>query len=107
MRRRSVVGRIWHGCRDPLRPRVARSAQGVPDAWPCPQDITCFFLLGLAVWGVPVLTDAWPAIAIAAAVSSLALLIAFWDVHLVFGLTLDLVIIVVAVMHPSWTQQTG
>jgi amino acid permease len=67
----------------------------------------CFVLLGLAVWGVPMLTNAWPAIAIAAAVSSLALLIAFWDVHLAFGLILDLAIIVVAVMRPAWTQQIG
>lgn len=66
-----------------------------------------FVLLGLAVWGVPILANAWPAIAVAAAVSSLALLTAFWDVHLVFGLILDLAVIVVAVMRPAWTQQIG
>ncbi|MGH8835906.1 MAG: hypothetical protein ACRDWG_13080 [Actinomycetes bacterium] len=36
-----------------------------------------FALLALALWGVPGLVDAWPVIAIAAALASLGLLVAF------------------------------
>jgi hypothetical protein len=63
-----------------------------------------FVLLGLAVWGVPVLSDAFPAIAIVASVVSLVLLVTFWDIHLVFGLVLDIALITLALVHPSWTQ---
>lgn len=62
-----------------------------------------FVLLGLAVWGVPVLSDAWPAIAIVASVVSLVLLVMFWDIHLVFGLVLDIALITLALVRPSWT----
>lgn len=50
--------------------------------------VAAFALLGLAVWGVPSLSDGWPAITIAASVASLALLIVFWGARLVFGVTL-------------------
>ncbi len=63
-----------------------------------------FVLLGLAVWGVPVLSDAWPAIAIVASVVSLVLLVMFWDIHLVFGLVLDIALITLALLRPSWVQ---
>lgn len=66
-----------------------------------------FVLLGLAAWGVPGLSATWPAIAIVASVASLALLIAFWDPHLIFGAALDLALIALAMMQPSWTQQIG
>ncbi len=66
-----------------------------------------FVLLGVAVWGVPGLSATWPAIAIVASVASLALLIAFWDPHLIFGAALDLALIALAMMQPSWTQQIG
>ena len=66
---------------------------------------TAFFaLLGLAVWGVPVLSGAWPALALAAAVTSLALLVAFWDVWLVMGVITDLGLIAIALVRPGWTD---
>ncbi|HZD01029.1 MAG TPA: hypothetical protein VFA46_12815 [Actinomycetes bacterium] len=69
--------------------------------------VAAFALLGLALWGVPPLSDRWAVIAIAASVASLALLITFWDVRLVVGVTLDAALIAVAVMRPAWTQQLG
>jgi hypothetical protein len=66
--------------------------------------IVFFVLLGLAVWGVPGLSGAWPALAIIAAASSLALLIAFWDVRLSIGVAIDVALIAVAVMRPGWTD---
>jgi hypothetical protein len=66
--------------------------------------IVSFALLGLAVWGVPVLAGAWPGIAVAAAATSLALLIAFWDAQLTFGVVLDLAIIAIALTRPDWTS---
>lgn len=69
--------------------------------------VAAFALLGLAVWGVPLLSDGWPVITIAASVASLTLLIAFWDIRLVFGVMLDAALIAVAVMRPAWTRQIG
>ena len=65
--------------------------------------ILFFALLGLAVWGVPGLSGAWPALTIIAASSSLALLIAFWDVRLTIGVAIDVALIVVALTRPGWT----
>ena len=67
--------------------------------------VITFTLLGLAVWGVPGLSSAWPAIAIGAAAMSLALLVAFWDVRLLFGVLIDVAIIVIAVVRPGWTDR--
>jgi hypothetical protein len=69
--------------------------------------VAAFVLLGLAVWGVPFLSGAWPAITFAASIVSLALLIAFWDPQLAFGVILDIGLIAIAVMRPDWTQQIG
>jgi hypothetical protein len=66
--------------------------------------ITFFTLLGLAVWGVPGLSGVWPALAIVAASSSLALLIAFWDAWLTIGVGIDVALIVIAVTRPGWTD---
>jgi len=66
--------------------------------------IVFFALLGLAVWGVPVLSGAWPALALAAALTSLALLVAFWDVQLITGVIIDLGLIAIALMRPGWTD---
>jgi hypothetical protein len=63
-----------------------------------------FALLGLAVWGVPLLPSAWPALAIAAALTSLALLVAFWDVRLVTGVIIDLGLIAIVLTRPGWTD---
>jgi hypothetical protein len=65
--------------------------------------VAAFVALALAVWGVPGLSAAWPAIAVTAAGLSLALLIAFWDVRLSFGVVIDLGVIALAVLRPDWT----
>lgn len=64
-----------------------------------------FALLGLAVWGVPGLTSIWPVLAIGAAVASLAALVLFWDRQLLWGVAIDLVVIVVALWRPAWTDR--
>jgi hypothetical protein len=69
--------------------------------------VVAFVLVGLAVWGVPGLAGAWPLLTVVAAVLSLVLLIAYWDVRLVFGVILDLGLIAVAVAQPGWTQRIG
>lgn len=69
--------------------------------------VTGFAGLGLAVWGVPGLSGAWPAIAVAAASVSLVLLIAFWNTRLIFGMVLDIALIAIAVLRPGWTEQVG
>jgi hypothetical protein len=69
--------------------------------------VGAFALLGLAVWGVPVLTEAWPGIAIVASVLSLALLVAFWNWSLIFGVLIDVALIAAAVIRPEWTDRIG
>ena len=69
--------------------------------------VAAFTLLALAVWGVPGLSGAWPALAIVGSALSLAVLIVFWDVQLVFGVFLDLALIGVAVIRPEWTDKIG
>ena len=66
--------------------------------------IVFFALLGLAVWGVPGLSGAWPVLAVVAASSSLALLIAFWDARLTLGVLIDMAVIIVVVTRPGWTD---
>ena len=63
-----------------------------------------FALLGLAAWGVPGLTSIWPALAIGAAVASLAALALFWDRQLLWGVVIDVVLVVVALWRPAWTD---
>ena len=67
--------------------------------------ITASVLLGLAIWGVPLLAGLWPLIAVVAAVTSLALLFSFWDTRLIFGVALDITLIALVVMRPEWTQR--
>ncbi|WP_448809229.1 hypothetical protein [Agromyces bauzanensis] len=69
--------------------------------------IAGFTLLGLAVWGVPGLVSIWPVLAIAAAVVSLAALVLFWDRQLVWGVAIDVAIIVLALWRPGWTDRLG
>lgn len=69
--------------------------------------VAAFTLLALAVWGVPGLSGAWPALAIVGSALSLAVLIVFWDVQLVFGVFLDLALIGVAVIRPELTDKIG
>jgi hypothetical protein len=66
--------------------------------------VVAFALVGLAVWGVPLLSAIWPALMIAASVVSLVLLVLYWHPRLVFGVAIDLALIVLAVLRPDWTQ---
>lgn len=67
--------------------------------------IAGFGLLALAVWGVPGLAGAWPALAVLASVLSLVLLVAYWNARLVWGVAIDLVILGVALARPAWVRQ--
>jgi hypothetical protein len=66
--------------------------------------VAAFALLALGVWRVPGLAAAWPALAIAASLLSLALLILFWSWTLVFGVLIDIALIVVALARPGWAD---
>jgi hypothetical protein len=66
-----------------------------------------FALLGLAVWGVPGLASMWSTLAVGAAVASLAALTLFWDRQLLWGVGIDVVIIVMALWRPVWTDRLG
>lgn len=67
--------------------------------------VATFLLLALAVWGVPGLSAVWVAITVVAALLSTVLLVAFWDIHLVFGFALDVAIFAVAAARPYWAEQ--
>lgn len=82
---------------EPMRRGVAISMIAV--------TIAAFAVLALAVWGVPGLAAIWPALAIVAALASLAVLVAFWNGQLVFGVVIDLAILVVAFWTPAWAQR--
>jgi hypothetical protein len=81
------------------RPLVAASLVGLV--------VGGFALLGLAVWGVPVLTAIWPVLAIVAAAASLAALVLFWDRRLLAGVAIDVAVLVVAWWQPGWTARLG
>ena len=66
-----------------------------------------FTLLGLAVWGVPALSSIWPALAMAAALASLAALVVFWDRQLLWGVAIDVAVLLVAWWQPTWTDRLG
>jgi hypothetical protein len=66
-----------------------------------------FTLAGLAVWGVPGLAGIWPTLTIIAAGISLSLLFAFWNSQMVYGVAIDLALIIVALLQPSWTDRLG
>jgi hypothetical protein len=63
-----------------------------------------FALLALAVAGVPGLSALWPALAIVSCLLSAALLVLFWDIHLAFGLAIDVALLAVAVARPPWVE---
>ncbi len=69
--------------------------------------VVLFVLLGLAVWGVPGLSAIWPVLAVAGSVASLVTLAVFWNAQLVFGVAIDLALIVLAVARPEWTDRIG
>lgn len=66
-----------------------------------------FGLLGLAVWGVPGLAGAWSPIAFTASVLSVALLVAYWNRSLIFGVLIDVALIAIAAARPEWTDGIG
>jgi hypothetical protein len=69
--------------------------------------IVVFALAGLAVWGIPGLSSNWPAPTIIAAAISLVLLAAFWSTRMVYGAAINLGLILIAVLQPSWTDHLG
>lgn len=69
--------------------------------------IALFVLLALAVWGVPGLAGVWSMLAIAAALVSAILLVAFWQPQLVIGILIALALAVIAVAKPGWTDTIG
>ena len=69
--------------------------------------VAAFVLTGLAIWGVPGLVLMWPVLTIAGAVASLAMLTAFWDRQLIWGVAIDLALLVLAVWRPGWTDGLG
>lgn len=58
----------------------------------------------LALWGLLGLGGAWPGITIAAAGSSLVLLVAFWERQLWIGVLINVLLIAVALLRPAWTD---
>jgi hypothetical protein len=64
-----------------------------------------FALVALAVWGVPGLSAAWPALTIVACLLSMALLAVFWDTVLVIGIVIDVALVVIAVARPEWADR--
>lgn len=69
--------------------------------------IVTFALLALAIWGVPVLGPLWPGLAVAAATSSLLMLVVFWNAQLIIGVVIDVAALVVAVVRPDWMDVIG
>ncbi len=67
--------------------------------------VAAFALLALAVCGVPWLSAAWPVLTVVACLLSAVLLVVFWRIQLVFGLAMDVALVVVAVTRPHWAQQ--
>ncbi|MGZ4542628.1 MAG: hypothetical protein ACXVXI_05820 [Mycobacteriaceae bacterium] len=67
--------------------------------------VAAFALVALAVWGVPGLSGAWPALTIVACLLSFVLLVAFWNSSLLIGIAIDVVLVTVAVTHPGWADR--
>jgi hypothetical protein len=66
-----------------------------------------FAMVGLAVWGVPALSSIWPMLTMTAAVASLAALVVFWDRQLLWGVAIDVTLVVIAWWQPAWTDRLG
>ena len=69
--------------------------------------VAAFVLVGLALWGVPLLSGIWPALTIIASLVSLVLLASYWNPRLIFGVAINLALIAVAVLRPAWTAPIG
>jgi hypothetical protein len=85
-----------------LVPEGARRAVG---AGLVVATIAAFAVLALAVWGVPGLSTAWPAVAAVACLLSVVLLTLFWARQLVFGVAIDLVLLAVAATRPPFLER--
>lgn len=97
---------------DPSWPFSLNKSWLIPDAVRRPVGIVllaatvaAFALLGLAVWGMPGLSGAWPVLAIVSATLSLILLGAYWNSHLVAGICIDLALIGLAATQPAWFEK--
>jgi len=97
---------------DPSWPFALKKSWLVPEAVRRPAGIgllvatvAAFAFLGLAVWGVPGLSGAWPLIAIVLAALSLVLLATFWNSLLVAGICIDLALIALAATQPGWVEK--
>jgi len=110
-----LVHLLWFAPRDdPAWPFRFDRSWLVPEATRKPVGVVLialvvvgFALLGLAVWGVPGLASIWPLLAIGAAVVSLAMLLLFFDRQLLWGVAIDVALIVVALWHPALTGRLG
>jgi hypothetical protein len=90
------LGRSWL-LPEPARRPVARVLMAA--------TVAGFALVALAVWGVPGLSAAWPALTIVACLLSMALLAVFWDTVLVIGIVIDAALVVIAVTRPEWADR--
>ena len=97
---------------DPSFPFTLKQSWLVPEAARRPSGlalvaatVVAFALLGLAVWGVPGLSGAWPAIAIVSASLSLILLVAFWNSQFFVGIGIDVALIALAAIQPGWVEK--
>lgn len=63
-----------------------------------------FFLAAMTIWHLPGLASSWPAVVMAAAAASLALLVVFWDARLWFGAIVDCALIAIALTQPGWVE---
>jgi hypothetical protein len=97
---------------DPSFPFTLKESWLVPEAVRRPTGlvlmaatVAAFALLGLAVWGVPGLSGAWPVLAIVSAALSLVLLALFWNSHLFFGIFIDVALIALAAIQPGWIEK--
>jgi len=67
--------------------------------------VAAFTILALAVLGIPGLLAAWPGLTVLACTLSMVLLILFWNRWLVFGLSIDIALLALAVIRPGWLEQ--
>ena len=67
--------------------------------------VVAFALVALAVWGMPGLAGAWPALIIMACLFSAVLLVSYWNSALAIGIAIDLALAIVAVTRPDWADR--
>lgn len=67
--------------------------------------VVAFALVALAVWGMPGLAGAWPALIIMACLLSVVVLVTYWNSALAIGIAIDLALATVAVTRPDWADR--